>query len=567
MTTYTETVPESSPEPEENIIDTIEAAEAAAAPADTKRPTVQLPGKGAELIPFFTKLGKALSGCSSNIYQKNDRLFVAELVTVDGKETARLRAPSPTSLCEDVEKNVKLVQVSFSREKAKGGVEEKDGKIVPQEDTPAELVKVERKVTLPDTLAKKALESVSMKAELREIRTAEQVLLPVIVGKKLVKLKAGYDAGAKVFSADSVEYATDMPLEDARAVIDNWFGQFTFGDDGRSKSVLIAFAVSEFARYLMPADVLRPVCITQCNAPGGGKTIGLQMSMGAVHGYVSVMSYPGNKEELEKKVAAAFEGGKRLLIFDNVEGFCNSDVVCSVVTSPKWGKRTLGILSNTEYDHASQVMISGNNIRIGADLARRSLICDLRQTAERPELQLVARPFSGTMLEENRPALLAALWSLTANWIAKGKPPGKTILGTFVDWSKTVGGIVTAAGFADPCQVVSVADVDANGNDARILVTTMAAGLDTLAPAVNAKTGLTPQIIREWMVKEELFDALLGGTKSTSSIASTAGKILTTWVGRDCAGYRLMHDSNANGSRRKYWVEKIGEEKPTEPTA
>jgi hypothetical protein len=562
-------VPESAHEPEpepENIIDLIGRTEAEATPEES-RPKVRLPAGDSELIPFFTRLGEALSGDLSNIFQKNDRLFAAECVSFEGKEKARLRAPTATSLCEDVERNVILVKVSVKKTTC-GGIEVVDGKIKPKEAT-LEVEEVERKVSLPDKLAKKALESFSLKSSLREIRTVEQVLLPVIGAcGKLVKLKKGYDANAKVFSADSTSYVTNMPLLEAIKVIEDWFGQFDFGDDGRSKAVLIAFMVSEFVRYLMPLDVLRPICINQCNAPGGGKTIGLQMSMGPVHGLASVMSYPGNKEELEKKVAASFEGGKRLLIFDNVEGYCNSDVICQVVTSPKWGKRTLGILSNTEYDHASQVMISGNNIRIGADLARRSLICDLRQTAERPELRVVKNPFCGTMLESNRPKLLAALWSLTANWINEGKPDGKTILGSFVDWSKIVGGIVIAAGFADPCQVVSVADIDADGNDARTLVTALANGLNPGdMPAIDAKSGLTPQVIREWMVKEELFENHIGGTKSIGSIASIAGKILTTWANRDCAGYRLKHNTNTNNSRRKYWVEKIGESTVQEKVA
>jgi hypothetical protein len=528
------------------------------------RPSVSLPAMGSELIPFFKRLGKSL-GCGSNIYVKNDRMFVAEVVEIDGKETARLRPPTATSLCEDIEKNVRLLKVSFSKPKPEaGGVAEVDGVIVPA-DTPegdeGKTEKIERRVGFPDKLAKKALESVSLKAELREIRTAEQVLLPVIgADGKLVKLKSGYDPSAKVFSADSVSYKTDMPIAKAKQTLDDWFGQFEFGDDGRSKSVLVAFAVSEFVRYLMPPDVSRPAGISQCNAVGGGKTFALQMSMGPVHGLTAVMSYPKGGEELRKKVAGAFQDGDRLLIFDNVEGYANSDVICQVISSPKYKDRILGVSSQTEWKHASQIMFSGNNIRIGPDLARRSLICDLRQTAERPELRTVKNPFSGPMLERNRPTLLAALWSLTANWIKKGKPCSGTVLGSFTDWSKTVGGIVTAAGFADPCQIVSVADVDANGNDARTLVQSMATGLNLgEIPAIDAKSGLTSQVIREWMVKEELFDSLLCGNKSINSIASTAGKILTTWSNRDCAGYRLKHDGNTNNSRRKYWVEKIGE--------
>jgi hypothetical protein len=560
-TLHTET--ESTPEPETpDILDLIESTEAKAEPK-TNRPKVRLPGPESELIPFFTRLGKALAGCRSNIYQKNDRLFVAEVVDVDGKEKARLRAPSATSLCEDVEKNVTLVRVGMKKvENTVKGIKEVDGKIVEADIKTSGMEEEERKVNLPDKLAKKAMESVSLKSELREIRTAEQVLLPVIgAGGKLTKLKAGYDPSAKVFSADSVSYKTDMKLDEAKRFMDDWFGEFKFGDDGRSKSVLIAFAVSEFARYLMPADVSRPACITQCNAVGGGKTFALQMAMGPVHGLAAVMSYPKGGEELRKKVAGAFQDGDRLLIFDNVEGYCNSDVICQIISSPRYKDRILGVSSQTEWEHQSQIMFSGNNIRIGPDLARRSLICDLRQTAERPELRTVKNPFSGPMLEKNRPQLLAALWSLTANWIEKGKPHTGTVLGSFVDWSKTVGGIVIAAGWADPCQIVSVADVDADGNDARTLVTAMSIGLNPGdLPAIDAKSGLTPQQLREWMVKEELFDNHLGGNKSINSIASTAGKILTTWSNRDCAGYRLKHDGNANNSRRKYWVEKIQDE-------
>jgi hypothetical protein len=100
------------------------------------------------------------------------------------------------------------------------------------------------------------------------------------------------------------------------------------------------------------------------------------------------------------------------------------------------------------------------------------------------------------------------------------------------------------------------------------LVTALANGLNPGdMPAIDAKSGLTPQVIREWMVKEELFENHIGGTKSIGSIASIAGKILTTWANRDCAGYRLKHNTNTNNSRRKYWVEKIGESTVQEKVA
>jgi hypothetical protein len=49
------------------------------------RPTVQLPGKDAELIPFFKRLGEAR--CSSNLYQKTTACLLQKLSPSMGKKS------------------------------------------------------------------------------------------------------------------------------------------------------------------------------------------------------------------------------------------------------------------------------------------------------------------------------------------------------------------------------------------------------------------------------------------------------------------------------------------------
>lgn len=515
------------------------------------RPSIRLPGAEGELSPFFTALGGLLK--DRGVYQKNDAIAVAEVAA--GK--AKLRFPNAVALPEVLEGHVRIVKLSKAKEEVESdGVKVVDGKVEPCKVKAAATKMVESRVSLPDRMAKKALESANLRAGLREIRTVEQVRLPVERGGKLEKLPAGYNAGSMVYSADSVCYRTDMPVAEARAFLGSFFGEFNFADSGRSKAILIALAVSEFAKYLLPVGVLRPAVISQANAPGGGKTIALQMGLGAVHGFTGATPYPRLGEEMRKKVAGVFASGSRILLLDNAEGFLNSDVLCGVITSPIWQDRILGTTGQASWRHESQICISGNNVRVGPDLLRRSLVVDIRQTAERPELRRAKNPFCETYLEANRPAYLAALWAITADWIAAGKPEPSTVLGTFEEWSKVVGGITQHAGFADPCQVVRVAEVDAEGGDARAMMAAIVGGWDNKPAPLDSKQAVSPGDLRKLITDLGLFEGALAGAKTPQAEGSAVGKILSAWSGRDLAGYRLKNDGKP-GSRRKYWVEKI----------
>ena len=498
------------------------------------RPSMRIPAGDSEVTPFFAALGLNLKG---EIFVKNDG--VCTLTEKDSRTVFRF--PGSVALPEVLETSVKFVKISSKKNE--------EGE---QETT-------EKRVTLPEKLAKKALESKALKAGLREIRAVESVCLPVLRDGKLEKLPKGYDAASKVHSGDRVEYRTDMSLEEAKNFLDTLFGDFPFVTP-RSKSVVMALAVSEFVKYLLPQGVLRPAIATQANASGPGKTVALQLALGAVHGFVAATGFPKNSEEIRKKVAGAFAAGERILLYDNVEGYCNDATLCGVITSVIWADRILCTTSQDSWRHESQICISGNNLKLGADMLGRTLVCDLRQDQERPALRRVKDPFSEAMLSGHRADYLAALWTLTRNWIEAGQPEG-TVWGRFEAWCKAVGGIITAAGYADPCEVVSSAETDADGDDMRSLVTQLGTlglpehGIDCEA-ATSQKWGVTPEKIRAYIVDEELFADRLAGSKSPHSAGSVVGSILREWTDRECGGWRLRNDGK-HGKRRKYWVEKI----------
>jgi hypothetical protein len=493
------------------------------------------------MIPFFSALGDALAPTDS-IFNK-DGVLVAPLVC---QEKAKLNYLNPITLAETVERECKLVRISKPYEVVKGvkGATAKEGTMT--------------KFCLTERMSRKALESFALRSKLKEIRTVETVRLPVIVDLTLSLLPIGYDPGTKVWTQNTVPYSTEMELHDAVAWLRHYFGQFEFADNGRSLSVIIALAVSEYAKYLLPEGALRCAFVTQANALGAGKTIALKMALGSVHGPVPSTAWPKNPEELRKKIAGAFASGERIIVFDNVKVMLDSDVLEGVITSPVWQDRILGLTIQFSWRHESQICISGNNMQIGREMMRRIIICNLIQRAERPEERTVKCPFSESSLAAARPHFLAALYALTRNWLNAGRPPGPTIRGGFEEWCRVIGGIVTAAGFSDPMAVAPYSDADSDLNDFRELILAMASGRcsESNTPASTPRSGVSPAKIREFVATEELFQERLGNAVSSQAAGSVLGKILATWVGRNCAGYYLRHDQKV-GARRKYWAEKI----------
>ena len=537
--------PEPAPPPTPKKKDYAKAAARTMDKSDN-RPMILLPYEDAETIPFFEQLGAAVSQ-SNLIFRKND--VVVHVFTGDAQ--IKLTYLNQITICEALERACQLIRLTKP--------------VIPDGEKKK---KIAMKCCLPDRLAKKAVESLAFRSKLREIRMIENVRLPVIRNETLFLLPTGYDAESLIWTADTVPYEINMNLAAAVAWLQEYFGQFQFADDGRSLSVLIALAISEYVKYILPPGTLRCAVATQANAKGAGKTIALKMALGPVHGPVPATAWPRNGDELRKKIAGAFASGDRIIVFDNVKCVLDSDVLEGVITSPVWQDRVLGLTSQTRWRHESQICMSGNNMKVGSDMMRRLLVCDLRQTAERPEERRVARPFTESSLAKTRPQFLAALYAMTKNWLQAGMPDGPTIRAGFEEWSALIGGIVTAAGFADPMAIVRHTDLDSELNDIREIIQAMATGNcgSTGKPAQNAQTGVTPEHIREYMLAEGLFEDRLAAALTNQARGSVVGRILQSWKDRDCAGYRLKHD-NRTGARRKYWVEPVSNCRPPQSAA
>ena len=96
---------------------------------------------------------------------------------------------------------------------------------------------------------------------------------------------------------------------------------------------------------------------------------------------------------------------------------------------------------------------TGNNIRLGGDMARRCYWVRMDAKRSRPwQRTSFKHPDLMRWVEDNRGHLLAALLTLARAWFAAGRPPANTpILGGFTEWASTCGesSIAGISGFLD----------------------------------------------------------------------------------------------------------------------
>jgi hypothetical protein len=115
--------------------------------------------------------------------------------------------------------------------------------------------------------------------------------------------------------------------------------------------------------------------------------------------------------------------------------------------------RILGQSRNIDAPSNACLFATGNNLAVGGDMTRRTLLCSLDPKVERPEL----RTFSVNPLQEaskNRGAyVVAALTIMRAHHLAD-YPHTAGPLGSFEAWSRRVRAALIWVGAGDPCETI-----------------------------------------------------------------------------------------------------------------
>jgi hypothetical protein len=170
-----------------------------------------------------------------------------------------------------------------------------------------------------------------------------------------------------------------------------------------------------------------------------------------------VIAQGRSEEELEKRLGAALLAGDTAISLDNCDHTLESAFLCQVLTQPVLNIRLLGRSKNVETPINAMIFATGNNLVIGGDAIRRTLMCTMDAGVERPEL----RTFTKNILEvakANRGELVVAALTVLRAWHAfkaAGKSLNLPAFGSFGDWSARIREPLVWLDKIDPCETLA----------------------------------------------------------------------------------------------------------------
>jgi hypothetical protein len=238
--------------------------------------------------------------------------------------------------------------------------------------------------------------------------------------------------------ADDVEWA--------RSMIDEVFGEFPY-DNEASRANALAGMLTPILRRSFGGPA--PALIIDAPAAGTGKTLmGQVISTIATGQGAPVMTAPRDEEEWRKKLTSVLMAGMTVILIDNVEHQLRSDTLAAMLTATEWSDRALGGNETLKLPQCATWIVTGNNIRLGGDLARRCFWVRLDAKIARPWQRGGFRhdDLLG-WVAEHRGEIVTALLILARAWLVVGRPaqpvPG---LGNFSPWARCLGGVLARAG-------------------------------------------------------------------------------------------------------------------------
>jgi hypothetical protein len=391
-------------------------------------PWVELPGGGRMDKDFAHDLGNILS--DKMLFRRE-----SEVVTVN-PETGACDLVKPEAFITLVEDYC----VPYALRPVKGGTE----------NIPKSMSKAQAAVVL---------HSAAFRMRLRRITRVGYVTAPVMrADGRLEMLPDGYDAETGIYTLPSTVKIRGIELGEAVAYLRDLLRDFPFHDD-RSLAVQICAMCAAWGHGLQEVSAARLGFVWTANSHRSGKSLLAQFAITPAYGLAEGQTL-ADRQELRKMLDAVVLGGQSYVFFDNLTGHIQSEIVESFMTTPIWTGRVMGTQRMFKAPRSAVVFITGNNLTVSPDIAERTLTCNLYLENFDPQDRAISRVID-PILDLARPAMrgdiLSAIWAIMRHWDAQGRPcagiPGKPRrLAGFAQWSDIFGGMVQAAGFANPLE-------------------------------------------------------------------------------------------------------------------
>lgn len=270
-------------------------------------------------------------------------------------------------------------------------------------------------------------------------------------------LEEGYDTESNVYTMPSDVEIREMPVEEARQVIDSLLKEFPFGDHddegfSRSKAVAIAGMLSFFGSGLQKLNAARMNFVYSANSSRSGKSLLARFAIVPVLGNVESQTMSDSKEEFRKLLDTEAMASSPCIFLDDLEGNIKNTTLNAFMTASVWAGRMMGSQKKFKAPKVSQVFLTGNNLTLSPDISNRSLLCELYMKEADPQARKVKRVIDEHVLGQSdvRSDILSALWSLIQHWDKEGRPGCDRPFAGFQEWSDIFGGMVICNGWGSP---------------------------------------------------------------------------------------------------------------------
>ncbi len=304
---------------------------------------------------------------------------------------------------------------------------------------------------------------------LRPLTAVHEMRLPVLRKNGAIEfLPPGYDNETGIFTCEVVRYEDDWTMERGRDWFEEichempWNGMETVAREDRKKAVRanrsfavhVAACVGQFCRAMFPEGTLRPMFAYFANKPGSGKTRLAEMALAPLYGFIGATTVPKEEDKMDVKLETVARARRPYVLFDDIGGALRSQSLNKFLTGARQQGRCFG--KNDEiFDvpNVTQVFVTANELPTSADLSRRALIAELFL-----DVEVQGRKFKRDLTpawlasDEVRAKFLAAACAVVRHWIATGSVGHGQPLATFEPWTGAIGGMIQAAGLADPLQ-------------------------------------------------------------------------------------------------------------------
>lgn len=197
-------------------------------------------------------------------------------------------------------------------------------------------------------------------------------------------------------------------------------------------------------------DGVTPLFVVDANTRGTGKGLLVSVASTIAYGRTAEFS-PANvsSDELRKRLLAVFALGAPLHVLDNIEQVVWSPELSAVLTSEVYSDRLLGVTELPAYHNNLVLVGTGNNVRLGGDIPRRTVLIRLTSEHPRPEERddFVYPELLGHVKKARR-RILRAIYVIAAAWLRNGKPvpASAPAMGSFQPWANFAAGLLDTVG-------------------------------------------------------------------------------------------------------------------------